>query len=183
MIKLYFSAVKILAQRPTHISAVATVLLTTKTTRERGASDRDKEEDRGGGSRSRRRKRRTADRRNGSEKCRRERSELHKNSSGVLTCCQPRGVSPGRTRGERTSPYTKKETRKEAEKWDEDMPSASDQSKGTETAGRGRLKRQTDRQTKNDTTKNTRTIRGVEILMGSLCGTDGGCVSSVTKNK
>ena len=31
MIKLYFSAVKILALRPTHISAVATVLLITKT--------------------------------------------------------------------------------------------------------------------------------------------------------
>ena len=30
-IKLYFSTVKILAQRPTHISAVATVLLLTKT--------------------------------------------------------------------------------------------------------------------------------------------------------
>ena len=31
LIKLYFSTVKILAQRPTHISAVATVLLITKT--------------------------------------------------------------------------------------------------------------------------------------------------------
>ena len=31
LIKLYFSTVKILAQRPTHISAVATVLLTSKT--------------------------------------------------------------------------------------------------------------------------------------------------------
>ena len=31
MIKLYFSTVKILAQRPTHTSAVATVLLITKT--------------------------------------------------------------------------------------------------------------------------------------------------------
>ena len=31
MIKLYFSTVKILAQRQTHISAVATVLLITKT--------------------------------------------------------------------------------------------------------------------------------------------------------
>ena len=31
MIKLYFSTVKVLAQRPTHISAVATVLLITKT--------------------------------------------------------------------------------------------------------------------------------------------------------
>ena len=31
MIELYFSTVKILAQRPTHISAVATVLLITKT--------------------------------------------------------------------------------------------------------------------------------------------------------
>ena len=31
MIKLYFSTVKILAQRPTHVSAVATVLLVTKT--------------------------------------------------------------------------------------------------------------------------------------------------------
>ena len=30
-IKLYFSTVKILAQRPTHLSAVATVLLITKT--------------------------------------------------------------------------------------------------------------------------------------------------------
>ena len=30
-IELYFSTVKILAQRPTHISAVATVLLITKT--------------------------------------------------------------------------------------------------------------------------------------------------------
>ena len=30
VIKLYFSTVKILAQRPTHISAVATVLLITK---------------------------------------------------------------------------------------------------------------------------------------------------------
>ena len=31
MIELCFSTVKILAQRPTHISAVATILLTTKT--------------------------------------------------------------------------------------------------------------------------------------------------------
>ena len=31
MIGLYFSTVKILAQRPTHISAVATILLITKT--------------------------------------------------------------------------------------------------------------------------------------------------------
>ena len=31
LIKLYFSTVKILAQRPTHISAVVTVLLITKT--------------------------------------------------------------------------------------------------------------------------------------------------------
>ena len=31
MTELYFSTVKILAQRPTHISAVATVLLITKT--------------------------------------------------------------------------------------------------------------------------------------------------------
>ena len=31
VIKLYFSTVKILAQRPIHISAVATVLLITKT--------------------------------------------------------------------------------------------------------------------------------------------------------
>ena len=31
LIKLYFSTVKILTQRPTHISAVATVLLITKT--------------------------------------------------------------------------------------------------------------------------------------------------------
>ena len=31
LIKLYFSTMKILAQRPTHISAVATVLLITKT--------------------------------------------------------------------------------------------------------------------------------------------------------
>ena len=31
LIKLYFSTVKILAQRPTHISAVSTVLLITKT--------------------------------------------------------------------------------------------------------------------------------------------------------
>ena len=31
MIELYVSTVKILAQRPTHISAVATVLLMTKT--------------------------------------------------------------------------------------------------------------------------------------------------------
>ena len=34
-IKLYFSSVKILAQRPTHISAVATVLLITKRLRKR----------------------------------------------------------------------------------------------------------------------------------------------------
>ena len=34
MIKLYFSAVKILAQRPIHISAVATVPLITKRERE-----------------------------------------------------------------------------------------------------------------------------------------------------
>ena len=34
MIKLYFSTVKILAQRPTDVSAVATVLLITKTFRE-----------------------------------------------------------------------------------------------------------------------------------------------------
>ena len=31
LIELYFSTVEILAQRPTHISAVATVLLITKT--------------------------------------------------------------------------------------------------------------------------------------------------------
>ena len=31
MIELYFSTVKTLAQRPTHISAVATILLITKT--------------------------------------------------------------------------------------------------------------------------------------------------------
>ena len=31
LIELYFSTVKILAQRPTHMSAVATVLLITKT--------------------------------------------------------------------------------------------------------------------------------------------------------
>ena len=31
LIKFYFSTVKVLAQRPTHISAVATVLLITKT--------------------------------------------------------------------------------------------------------------------------------------------------------
>ena len=31
LIKLYFSTVKILAQRPTHISAVVTVLVITKT--------------------------------------------------------------------------------------------------------------------------------------------------------
>ena len=31
MIELYFPTVKILAQRPTHVSAVATVLLITKT--------------------------------------------------------------------------------------------------------------------------------------------------------
>ena len=31
MIEFYFSTVKILAQRPTHISAVATLLLITKT--------------------------------------------------------------------------------------------------------------------------------------------------------
>ena len=37
LIELYFSTVKILAQRPTHISAVATVLLITKTERERDA--------------------------------------------------------------------------------------------------------------------------------------------------
>ena len=35
MLKLYFSTVKILAQRPTHISAVATVLLINKRERER----------------------------------------------------------------------------------------------------------------------------------------------------
>ena len=34
MIELYFSTVKILAQRPTHISAIATVLLITKRERE-----------------------------------------------------------------------------------------------------------------------------------------------------
>ena len=31
MIEIYFSTVKILAQRPNHISAVATILLITKT--------------------------------------------------------------------------------------------------------------------------------------------------------
>ena len=31
LIELYFSTVKMLAQRPTHISAVATILLITKT--------------------------------------------------------------------------------------------------------------------------------------------------------
>ena len=40
MIILYFSKVKILVQRPTHIFAVATVLLITKTDREREGGDR-----------------------------------------------------------------------------------------------------------------------------------------------
>ena len=47
MIKLYFSKVKILAQRPTHISAVATVLLITKTDRETGGqTERERQRDR-----------------------------------------------------------------------------------------------------------------------------------------
>ena len=40
MTELYFSTVKILAQRPTHISAIATVL---ERERERGVSERDME--------------------------------------------------------------------------------------------------------------------------------------------
>ena len=47
MIKLYFSPVKILAQWPTHISAVATVLLITKRERE-GGRERDRERERSG---------------------------------------------------------------------------------------------------------------------------------------
>ena len=42
MIKLYFTTVKILAQRPTHISAVATVLLITRE-RERERRERERE--------------------------------------------------------------------------------------------------------------------------------------------
>ena len=43
MTELYFSTVKILAQRPTHISAVATVLLITKTFTQR---ERERERER-----------------------------------------------------------------------------------------------------------------------------------------
>ena len=43
MIKLYFSTVKILAQRPTHISAVATVLLITKTFNPHSERERERE--------------------------------------------------------------------------------------------------------------------------------------------
>ena len=47
MIKLYFSTVKILAQRPTHVSAVATVLLITKTFIVKGRErERERERDR-----------------------------------------------------------------------------------------------------------------------------------------
>ena len=42
MTELYFSTVKILAQRPTHISAIAT-LLERERERERGVSERDME--------------------------------------------------------------------------------------------------------------------------------------------
>ena len=41
-IKLYFSAVKILAQRPTHISAAGTVLLIIKTFIVKRETDRDR---------------------------------------------------------------------------------------------------------------------------------------------
>ena len=45
--ELYFSTVKILAQRPTHISAVATVLLIAKTHRETGGQiERQRQRDR-----------------------------------------------------------------------------------------------------------------------------------------
>ena len=50
MIELYFSRVKILAQRPIHVSAVATVLLITKTftvTETRRASEKARGERRG----------------------------------------------------------------------------------------------------------------------------------------
>ena len=43
MIELYFSTVKILAQRPTHISAVATVLLITKTFTVKRERERERE--------------------------------------------------------------------------------------------------------------------------------------------
>ena len=47
MIEIAFSTVKILAQRPTHISAVATVLLITKTlTETERERDRDRETER-----------------------------------------------------------------------------------------------------------------------------------------
>ena len=46
MIKLYFSTMKILAQRSTHISTVATVLLITKTEREKD-THRDRQTDSG----------------------------------------------------------------------------------------------------------------------------------------
>ena len=48
MIKLYFSTVKILAQRPTHISAIATVLLITETVtvKEREQRERERERER-----------------------------------------------------------------------------------------------------------------------------------------
>ena len=49
MIKLYFSTVKILAQWPTHISAVATVLLITKKERGReGGRETERERERSG---------------------------------------------------------------------------------------------------------------------------------------
>ena len=44
--ELYFSTVKILAQRPTHISAVATVLLITKTERKKRKRRKGKEKKR-----------------------------------------------------------------------------------------------------------------------------------------
>ena len=47
MFELYFSTVKILAQRPTHIFAVATILLKTETfEREREREERERERER-----------------------------------------------------------------------------------------------------------------------------------------
>ena len=59
LIKLYFSTVKVLAQRLTHISAVATVLLITKRERERDRQrDRDRETETVKGRQTKRQRRR-----------------------------------------------------------------------------------------------------------------------------
>ena len=76
MIELYFSTVKILAQRPTHISAVATVLLITKTfTVKERQTDRHKQTDRQG--------KRVTDRRRNTETNRQREKDRNKDRERV----------------------------------------------------------------------------------------------------